>query len=682
MIRKYVFGEPIETGAVVMELPECDQEIAVMDLEVKEEMIRLSCRMDEEDIVYGLGEQVRGINKRGFAYISNASDDPVHTENKHSLYGAHNFMILCRENRAEKKEKSFGIFVDDPGKVVFDVGETHLDELVITADRNCVIYVIKGENLKDIVKQFRKLIGQSYVAPKWAFGYQQSRWGYQNESDIRKVVEGHRENDIPLDAVYLDIDYMERFKDFTVDTEKFPDFEGFTAEMKAEGIHFVPIIDAGVKIEKDYPIYEEGVKENYFCKDENGKDFVAAVCPGKVHFPDVLNSKAREWFGGKYRWLMEQGIEGFWNDMNEPAIFYSEERLKKAFEELLSMKDENLDLNSFSHIKDLVMGLSNSPEDYKSFYHNMDGKWICHEKVHNLYGFNMTRAAAEAFEKIAPEKRTLLFSRSSYIGMHRYGGIWTGDNNSWWSQILTSMQQMPSLNMVGILYTGSDIGGFGSDTTEDLLMRWLEFGMFTPLMRNHAALGTRAQEVYQFDKIPEFRNIIRIRYSLVPYLYSEYMKAILNDEMYFRPLAFDYPEDSQAYRVEDQLLVGDSIMIAPIYTQNAKGRYVYLPEEMLMVRMKSPEDWNSQVLGKGHHYVDVALDEVVIFVKKNHMLPFAVLDEHVKSVSDVDENRLEWIGFADEYAEYVLYTDDGISKEYVPQEEWKIIRRAKEELSR
>ncbi|MDY5845990.1 MAG: glycoside hydrolase family 31 protein, partial [Bariatricus sp.] len=640
MIKKYVFGQPLETGAVVMQIPTCEQEISVMQLEVKENEIRLCCKMDEDDIVYGLGEQVRGINKRGFAYISNASDDAVHTENKHSLYGAHNFMILCRENRAEKKEKSFGIFVDDPGKVVFDVGETHLDELVITADRNCVIYVIEGENLKDIVKQFRKLIGQSYVAPKWAFGYQQSRWGYQNESDIRKVVEGHRENDIPLDAVYLDIDYMERFKDFTVDTEKFPDFEGFTAEMKAEGVHFVPIIDAGVKVEKDYPVYEEGVKGNYFCKDEKGKDFVAAVWPGKVHFPDVLNSNAREWFGGKYRWLMEQGIEGFWNDMNEPAIFYSEERLKKAFEELLSMKDENLDLNSFSHIQDLVMGLSNSPEDYKSFYHNMDGKWICHEKVHNLYGFNMTRAAAEAFEKIAPEKRMLLFSRSSYIGMHRYGGIWTGDNNSWWSQILTSMQQMPSLNMVGILYTGSDIGGFGSDTTEDLLMRWLEFGMFTPLMRNHAALGTRAQEVYQFDKIPEFRNIIRIRYSLVPYLYSEYMKAILNDEMYFRPLAFDYPEDSQAYRVEDQLLVGDSIMIAPIYTQNAKGRYVYLPEEMLMVRMKSPEDWNSQVLGKGHHYVDVALDEVIIFVKKNHMLPFAVLDEHVRSVSDVDETRL------------------------------------------
>lgn len=682
MIKKYVFGQPLETGAVVMQIPTCEQEISVMQLEVKENEIRLCCKMDEDDIVYGLGEQVRGMNKRGFSYVSDAADDPVHTENKHSLYGAHNFMILCKENRAEKKEQSFGIFVDDPGKVVFDAGETHLDELVITAGANCVIYFIDGENLKDIVKQFRKLIGQSYVAPKWAFGYQQSRWGYQNESDIRRVVEGYHGNGIPLDAVYLDIDYMERFKDFTVDAEKFPDFAGFTEEMKKEGVHLVPIIDAGVKIEEDYPIYEEGVKESYFCKDEQGNDFVAAVWPGKVHFPDVLNSKAREWFGGKYRWLMEQGIDGFWNDMNEPAIFYSEKRLKEVFEELVSMEDQNLDIYSFFHVKDLVAGLSNSPEDYKSFYHDMDGKRVCHADVHNLYGYNMTKAASEAFDKIAPDKRTLLFSRSSYVGMHRYGGIWTGDNNSWWGQILLSVQQMPSLNMIGILYTGSDIGGFGSDTTEDLLMRWLEFGMFTPLMRNHAALGTREQEVYLFDRISEFRDIIRIRYSLIPYIYSEYMKAVLNDEMYFRTLSFDYPEDSQAYRVEDQLMVGDSIMIAPVYTQNAKGRYVYLPEEMMMVRMSSPESRECKILEKGHHYVDIALNEVVIFVKKDHMIPFAVLGENAKSVADIDENNLEWIGFTENEAEYVLYTDDGISRNYVPREEWKTVKRSKEELEK
>ena len=272
--------------------------------------------------------------------------------------------------------------------------------------------------------------------------------------------------------------------------------------------------------------------------------------------------------------------------MNEPALFYSEKRLERIMDEILTMKNENLDLHSFYQLTGKIDSLSNNPDDHKSFYHDFDGIKVRHDKVHNLYGFYMTKAASEAFDQIAPDKRTLLFSRSSYIGMHRYGGIWTGDNASWWSHLLLSIQQMPALNLCGILYTGSDIGGFGCDATPDLMLRWLEFGIFTPLMRNHAALGTREQEVYQFEQLEDYRNIIRIRYGLLPYIYSEYMKSALNNEMYFRPLAFDFPQDSHAARVEDQLMVGESIMIAPVYTQNATGRYVYLPEDMLMVRMK------------------------------------------------------------------------------------------------
>lgn len=675
MIKKYSFGHPLETGAVVQSVAQSAQPFHLMQLIQSESGIQLSCRMDDEDVVYGLGEQVRGINKRGFSYVSYATDDPFHLENKHSLYGAHNFLILSRKNGG-----SFGIFVDDPGRVVFDVGESKRDMLCITAGADCVIYTIEGEGLKEIVKQFRELIGPSYIAPKWAFGYQQSRWGYANAEDIRTVVKGYRKLGIPLDAVYMDIDYMERFKDFTVDAEKFPDFPEFVKEMKAQGIHLVPIIDAGVKIEEGYPVYEEGVRENYFCKDADGADFTGAVWPGKSHFPDVLNSKARAWFGGKYKLLMDQGIDGFWNDMNEPAIFYSEKNLKHVMEEVTALKEENIGLHSFYHMKGLVEGLSNNEEDYKSIYHNMDGVKICHDKVHNLYGFNMTKAAAEAFEQIAPDKRTLLFSRSSYIGMHRYGGIWTGDNASWWSHLLLSIQQMPSLNMCGILYTGSDIGGFGSDVTEDLLLRWLEFGIFTPLMRNHAAAGTREQEVYQFAPAEDFRNIIRIRYSLLPYIYSEFMKCALNNEMYFRPLAFDYPQDAHAQQVEDQLMVGDSIMIAPVYKQNAAGRYVYLPEEMLLVRLRSPEDKDCQVMEQGHHYIKVALNEVIIFVKKDHMLPLAVLDESVKTVLDTDGARYEWIGYTEHEAEYILYEDDGISKQYTPQSEWKKVVMTKEQL--
>ncbi len=666
MISKYVFGQPVETGAAVMELPECTQPLSLMQTEQTPEGVRFFCGMDRMDVVYGLGEQMRGINKRGFSYISYATDDPVHTESRHALYGGHNFLILSRRNLP-----SFGVFVDDPGRVVFDVGETKLDRLEITASCDCVLYVIEGDSLNDIAGQFRKLVGRSYIAPKWAFGYQQSRWGYTNEADVCTVVNGYHGCGIPLDAVYLDIDYMENYKDFTVDRERFPDFAGLVASMKEQGVHLVPIIDAGVKVEPGYPVYDEGVANNYFCKEEDGTDFTGAVWPGRSHFPDVLNSAAREWFGSKYQWLIDQGIDGFWNDMNEPSVFYSEKRLKSIMDEVLSIKEEHPDMHSFWLLKDKLGSLANNRDDYKSFYHNMDGVKVCHDKVHNLYGYHMTKAAAEAFDRIVPDRRILLFSRSSYIGMHRYGGIWTGDNASWWSHLLLSIQQMPSLNLCGILYTGSDIGGFGCDATQDLLMRWLEFGIFTPLMRNHAAFGTREQEVYQFENIGDFRNIIRIRYGLVPYLYSEYMKAALTDGLYFRPLAFDYPDDAHAPKVEDQLMVGESIMIAPVYTQNADGRYVYLPQDMLMVRMKSLEERHCEVLKKGHHYVDVALNEVVFFVKKGCMLPMAVLDENIKSIEGIDASGYEWIGFADDTAEYVLYDDDGLSKEYVPQSEWK-----------
>jgi alpha-glucosidase len=672
LIRKYRFGKPLETGAVVKVVPESKDVFPIMRVQADAERVILSCRMAESDRIYGLGEQVRGINKRGFTYISHASDDGFHLENKNSLYGAHNFLIIS--------SRKLGIFVDDPGRVVFDVGETHREQLVITAGPDCDIYAIEGDSLKDVAKQFRKLIGRSYIPPKWAFGYQQSRWGYRNETDIREVVRGHHDRGIPLDAVYMDIDYMERYKDFTVDTEKFPDFPEFVKEMKAQGIHLVPIIDAGVKMEEGYSAYEEGVRGNYFCKDVNGKDFVAAVWPGRVHLPDVLNTKARAWFGDQYRVLLEQGIDGFWNDMNEPALFYSEENLQDVLEEVSNMKGENLDIDSFFHLQGIVRGLANNSEDYKRFYHDMDGVRVRHDQVHNLFGFGMTRAAAEAFERMEPKKRILLFSRSSYIGMHRYGGIWTGDNHSWWGQLLLSIQQMPSLNMCGILYTGSDVGGFASNTTEDLMMRWLEFAIFTPLMRNHSANDTRRQEVYQFDRIEDFRNLIRIRYGLLPYLYSEYMKCVLEDEMYFRPLAFDYPEDEQAARVEDQLLVGDSLMIAPVYIQNAEGRYVYLPEEMLMVRMRSPEERTCEVLAAGHHYVEIALEEVVIFVKKGKLLPFAVPDEKLKTTADLKETDLEWIGFVEDAAEYVLYTDDGISRSCTPKEEWKKVRFTKEDF--
>ncbi len=664
MIRRYIFGNMIETEAVLNK-PE-KSEGPLPYLEVREEKKSFLYRMDPEERIYGLGENVRGINKRGWIYESKCSDDPEHREDKHALYGAHNFFV------ADGKEP-FGVFIDYPGILTFDVGYEKSDELRITAsDWNLEVYIITGENVKDIVKQFRRLIGRSYIPPLWAFGYGQSRWGYKSADDVREVARKHRELGIGLDSIYLDIDYMERFKDFTVNEETFPDFPDFVKEMEEEHIHLVPIIDAGVKKEEGYPVYEEGMEKGYFCKKEDGTEFVAAVWPGKALFPDMLNEEARQWFGNWYRFLLDQGIEGFWNDMNEPSIFYTEDRLSDVMEKIKEYQGKNLDLNTFFEFQGLVTGLSNNAKDYKYFYHEKDGEKIRHDRVHNLFGFAMTRAAGEAFERLEPEKRILMFSRSSYIGMHRYGGIWQGDNMSWWSHLLLNIRMMPSLNMCGFLYTGADLGGFGADTTEDLLLRWLAFGIFTPLMRNHSAMGTRRQEVYQFDRIEGFRHIIGLRYRLIPYLYSEYMKAAVRDEMMFRPLAFDYPEDRYALDVEDQLLLGEEIMLAPVYEQNARGRYVYLPEAMKMVRFCQDGTQKEEILAAGHHYVEIPLTDVVFFIRPGRLVPLA---GPAVCTQEIDFENLTYISYVEKgEALYEYYRDDGYEKDYDNPDHITVIR--------
>lgn len=664
MIKKYVYGNPFETEAVVTDIsPETDAP-AYGTVSVNDDgSFSYTYKLAARDRVYGLGENVRGINKRGFEYISNCTDQPKHHEDTKSLYGAHNFLIVDGETR-------FGLFFDYPSTMTFDVAYRTKDNLVITCDRSDLyLYVITGDNDLDIVKQFRKIIGRSYIAPKFAFGFGQSRWGYRTKEDFRKVVNEHRSKHIPLDMVYMDIDYMEDFKDFTLNPDEFADFPDFVEEMRKQNIHLVPIIDAGVKIENGYDVYEEGIEKGYFCKRADGSEFVAAVWPGETHFPDFLNPDARRWFGDKYKILLDMGIDGFWNDMNEPAIFYTPEGLENAKKLIKDFSDNPDDTPALDVLWSLEE-LANNPEDYKSFYHNVNGKKICHADVHNLFGYNMTRAAGEAFERIKPDERVLMFSRSSYVGMHRYGGIWMGDNLSWWSHLLMNLKMLPSLNMVGILYTGADIGGFGSDTSRDLVLRWLALGVFTPLMRNHSAKGTREQEFYQFEDASDFENVISVRYRLIPYIYSEYMKAALNDEMMFKPLAFAYPDDDIAVQIEDQMMLGNEVMITPVYTQNAQGRFVYLPEDMMFVKFMGDCSIYTEKMEKGSHYISVTLNEVPLFIRENKCIPLATKAE---STADIDEDNLTLIGY--DGAEYRLYNDDGIHKDYDNKSHYSTLKK-------
>ena len=629
MIRKYKTGNPIETDSVICDLPLTAG--AVPGWAYDPESKTLSMEMTGRARVYGLGEQVRGINKRGWHYVSFCADEPHHEEGKTSLYAAHNFFVY--DPAGEGGGRRFGMYVDTPGRLEFDIGYSDPDIFqIIFSEPDAYIYLIDeapDQSCEDIsgilgiIRQFRRIIGRSYIAPLWAFGFGQSRWSYMNADEVREVADSYDRAGIPLDSIYLDIDYMENYKDFTVSSRRFPDFPEFVKEMSGRGIHLVPIIDAGVKIEEGYEIYDEGVAGDHFVKDEKGEPFTAAVWPGRVHFPDFMKEETRRWFGEKYKLLTDAGIDGFWNDMNEPAIFYSEEHLKEVFDRLDTYKEQNLDISSFFEMQGIVSGLCNRDEDYKSFFHEYRGQRIRHDLIHNLYGYNMTRAAAEALERILPDRKTLLFSRASYIGMHRYAGLWTGDNMSWWSHLLLSVRQLPGLNMCGFLFTGSDIGGFGCDVSEDLMIRWLSFGIFTPLFRNHSAMGTRRQELYRFKASDTMRKLVELRYAFIPYLYSEYLWAAEHDEMLFTPPGFIYENDPRAYETEDQLFVGRSIMIAPVYTQNAHGRYVYLPEEMKMMRFRSVSDYDEEFLEKGDHYLRAEPGEVLVFVRKGCSLKLA-----------------------------------------------------------
>lgn len=656
MFNRYRFGEPIIDTEAILNKPEPKTEpLPYFRREDGEEGIVLRYTLEKGKPVYGLGQNVRGINKRGFRYVQYCKSFPQHTETLSSMYGAHNFIVVTGEN-------TFGIFVDSPGCVIFDVGFTNLDELVITSESKDIdVYLIKENSVKEIVKEFRKQIGQSYIPPRWAFGFQQCRWGYQSTDEVRNVVYKLQEAEIPFDSIGLDIDYMDQYKNFTVDPKCYGDLEALSRELGEQGIRLVPIVDAGTKVEEGYDVYDKGIENGYFLKDESGKETAGVVWPGRCYFPDFLRPEVRRWFGDHYKYFTDMGIEGFWNDMNEPTIYFTDRGLTNVVDVVDEVKKSQLDIPRRRQLLKAVSDMKNNRIDYKAMYHEVNGQSISHDEVHNLYGYYMARAASEQLDALLPNHRTLIFSRSSYIGMHRYAGIWQGDNHAWWQHILLNMKMMPSLNMCGLLFAGADVGGFHEDTSGDLLVRWTQLAVFTPLMRNHSTFSCRRQEPYLFEEKEILRDIIRIRYMLLPYIYSEFVKCALESEMMFRPLAFDYPEDERAAEVEDQLMYGDSLMIAPIYNQNSNGRYVYLPEDMVAVRISSPEEYELLPMKKGDHYISAELNQMVFFIRENKILPIAMPEQNTDHMNFA---QLTLLSNVTKEASYKFYNDDGFTKEY------------------
>lgn len=674
------FGTPFNTEAVTLNIDAssfCETEnLPQFKCEKKDNTYLFTYVMNKKQCIFGLGESLGGMNKRSHNYRMWNSDDPSHTEEKDALYGSHPFFIISDEN------EKIGIFIDFPTEFHIDAGFTQYDILSIKVpSENFDLYIFTGNSELQIVREYLKLTGTPYMPPKWAFGFQQSRWSYPNENAVTDVADKMADAGIPCDAIYIDIDYMDNYKVFTVDENKFADFKKFTAEMKQRGIRLIPIIDPGVRVEENYSVYEDGVKNNYFCKESDGKtDFTAAVWPGLVHFPDFLNDNVRTWWGQLYHFLWDAGIDGIWNDMNEPAIFYTPRKLEAAKKKIAERTINNS--WDFFEIRDSLGTLANRRDDYAEMYHLPgDGKSgiVSHENLHNLYGLNMTRATVDEFKKDFPDKRIFLLTRSSSAGAHRMAAIWMGDNQSWWSHLLLHIQMLVSLNICGFFYTGADVCGFSGNVSNELALRWMQFAIFSPLFRNHAALGTRNQEPYNFDDktTNRMRHFIRTRYKLLPYMYTEFVNAVKTLTPLCTPTAF-YDKSCQSLECQDEFFLGRSILVTPVYQPNAQGRNVYLAgnRPYLYVKLCNNGLDNFNIVQAGNFYAEYSADEVAFFIKENCGVPTGVLEEDGKTF-----NTVEIIAFVSGVATASYYEDDGETNDYLKNNFFQIDFTIKKEIN-
>jgi alpha-glucosidase len=650
------FGNPLSSGAVIEKPTKFLSKFDASGIRQSKNStsISFSYRLSNNDVVFGLGEQMGGINKRGRKYITYNTDVTEHTPEKLSLYGSHPFLIV-------HGKKDWGIFLDYPGEILFDLGFSHKDLLMITVQSHDFdLFYWCDLTWQEIVTEYITLTGGVYIPPKWAFGYQQSRWSYPDADSVREIADKFRQLGIPCDAIYLDIDYMQDYKVFSINKERFPKFSEFVKELKDKGFHLVPIIDPGVKIEPEYKVFDEGFKNKYFCTDEAGEFYKAAVWPGLTHLPDFSAKAVRTWWGGLYDQLITQGIEGFWNDMNEPSIFFSEPRSKVIYEKLhQAAKSDKLIELDLSSLRGELTRLHNSRDDYKAIYQHPEKNCrICHDNIHNLYGAQMTLAFSDHVQEKYPEKRFLIFSRSSYSGSQRYAGIWYGDNKSWWQHLEMNIKMLINCNLGGYFYSGADIGGFGDNCRSELLVRWLQLGVFSPLFRNHSAIYTRNQEPWAFDDdtLINSRNIIRLRYAFMPWLYSQFLEFAGMNIPLIRSLYWDY-NTLRALQTEDQFCFGESCLIAPVYKPNSTGRFVYLPEDRWLIwKARTWEERNLEIIEAGDHYLNCPLDRQLIFFRENSLF---ALQEPEDFVDQRKPDTLIIIGLVTRQAQLKLMVDSG-----------------------
>lgn len=659
-VSVFSFGNPIETGAFVQSPKTWTWTKGVLPAGCSltpREPKGFSIKFDlgERDAVVGLGQHVGPVNCRGNTFRLFSTDCPVHIPSLRSMYGAHPFMVILRD-------KPIGIFIDAPGEVSVDAGASTSETIEIkVTNGGFYLALITGDTVKEIAAKYIALTGTSFIPPKWAFGFHQSRWSYENESSVRSIASKMREHDIPCDVIHMDIHYMQDYKVFTVNKERFPDMPKLSSDLKKDGLRLISILDPGVKAEDGYSVYEDGKNQGFFCKRADGKgDFIGAVWPGPSAFPDFFREDVRKWWGDLYKPLKAEGFAGFWNDMNEPSIFYTPDAFKEFAKTIHRFDVEN----DFSEALANTLwdkGVVNKESYYDDFTHTVDGEQVPNREVHNLFGTQMTKAVADSLAAEDPTKRYFLLSRSSYPGMHRYAAIWTGDNHSWWEHLSLNIQQLISLNLTGFLFVGADTGGFSGDCTPEMLVRWTQLSAFAPFFRNHAAMWAKNQEPWAFDEktLALCRTSIKMRYALMPYIYSEFIRSASLEEPFIRGLFYDHKEAADRLD-DDQFLCGRSLLVAPVVKAAAHGRMVYLPSgSWLKVQGSENGLTGERLQASGDTYIEASISETPLFLKLGSLIPMTDPASHTGAESSTNFRLL---AFTDSTAQCEILLDDGETK--------------------
>ncbi|MBP3040309.1 DUF5110 domain-containing protein [Bacillaceae bacterium Marseille-Q3522] len=581
-----------------------------------EKHVYFSVKKNPDAAIYGLGEKTGFLNKNG-SKISNWNTDVYAPHNKDTveLYQSIPFAIIHDANHTA------GIFFDNPYRTEFDM-QTYRDRLSIMAEGGQVnAYLLLGEDIKETVSLYTGLTGKTPLPPKWALGYHQSRYSYMSQDEAAQIVEQFNKHKIPLDCIYLDIHYMDGYRVFTFDENKFPQYEAFIQDVKKQGVDVVPIVDPGVKKDPAYAVYREGIENNYFCKNLEGDVYFGEVWPGISAFPDFLNTDVQKWWGALHRFYTDLGIRGIWNDMNEPSVFNETKTMDQ----------------------DVI--------------HQSNGNKITHREAHNLYGLYMSKATFEGLQKQL-SGRPFVLTRAGYAGIQRYSAVWTGDNRSYWEHLEMSLPMIMNLGMSGVAFTGADVGGFSSDTTPELLIRWTQAGAFLPYFRNHSVQDSIYQEPWAFgkDTLASIKKYIELRYRFIPYLYTMFYFTGQTGLPVVRPLVMEYPRDPETFQCSDEFLFGSQILIAPILRPGQTRRSVYLPEGAWY------DFWTEQVYEGGkYHLITADLDTLPIFVKAGTILPFG---SAVKNTKEKQEIELKIYFSKDKEMTGYLYEDDGYSYRY------------------